>query len=55
MKRCWPTIIALFLGPTLVSAQTTAAPVGEQDAVNPVPEWVDLALHWIGQSERGPT
>jgi len=66
MKGCW--IIALFLGPTGVSARlgsanekTAHAAVGQQDderrlvTFNPVPEWIDLALHWIGQSERGPT
>ena len=67
MKHRWPTIIALLLGPTLVSArlgndEETAAPVGQKDreerrlvTFNPVPEWIDLTLNWIGLSERGPT
>ncbi|EJK44026.1 hypothetical protein THAOC_37471, partial [Thalassiosira oceanica] len=63
MKRCWATIIALFLGSTHVSARTDTRRIqseetgatGRQDELNPVPEWIDLALHWIGQSERGPT
>jgi len=25
------------------------------DAFNPIPDWIDLALEWVGQSERGPT
>ena len=66
MKGFWPAIIALLLGPpTRVSArlgneETAHAAAGQQDerrlvTFNPVPEWIDLALHWIGQSERGPT
>ena len=63
MKRCWASIITLFLGTTHVSARTDTrrtqngetGAIGRQDELNPVPEWIDLALHWIGQSERGPT